>query len=356
MSPETYRARTRIIQAVRDFFTSRDYLEITPPILSPRVIPEATIPLFSTAYRIPGADDREAQPLYLLPSPEYYLKQLLSRGWGNLFSISPCFRNQEVLTRAHSLEFTMLEYYSVQKDYRDSIALTQELFASLPLGIQGDSHAPEPPTPSGGSYTAASAWPGPGGLHRNFRILTMEDAFTQILGRDLASAADPDHPDQARTGLAAMASSLDMGVQPDESWDDIFQRIFLTHIEPELPQDRPLVLLDYPYLVPSTAKRKPGTPWAERWELYAGGLEVANVYTEESDPGVTRLFMERELAQLRRQGSPVQGDPEFVSVAGSLPRCSGGALGIDRLVMLALGLDHIAQVTLFPLHRSLDRD
>ncbi|NCN06156.1 MAG: elongation factor P--(R)-beta-lysine ligase [Spirochaetales bacterium] len=318
--------RAEILRYLRSFFETRGYLEADVPVLSSLVIPESTIPLFTTALENEN-DGSNSQELYLLPSPEYYLKHLLSAGWGSLYSLGPSFRNRETPSPRHSAEFTMLEYYTLGADYVASLDLTRELLQDLPLCTD--------------SPTAHR-------LHLPVRTMTMEEAFKDLAGIDLLPLVVPeDSPEGDIQALAAAQRALaqkSMEVRPDESWDDCFQRLFLTWVEPELPDDSPLALIDFPWRIRTTAARKLDTPWAQRWELYLGTLELANVYTEETDPGQTASFLEGEQAALLQQGRRVKVDPEFPKVAGALPPCSGAAMGVDRLVMAAGGYTRLDQI------------
>ena len=132
------------------------------------------------------------------------------------------------------------------------------------------------------------------------------------------------------------------------TWEQAFHIVFLTLVEPLLPREKPLVLMDYPALVPTTARRKPGTPWAERWELYIDGVEVANCYTEETDPAaLERLFARRSAkAGCRSRTAIDQRCPRIV--AAGLPVRAPGALGLDRLEMVFLGEPVAGGGDLFP--------
>src|SRR5208337_1698149 len=135
----------------------------------------------------------------------------------------------------------------------------------------------------------------------------------------------------------------------DPTWEEAFHIIFLTLVEPSLPRSRPLVLTDYPALVPTTARRKPGTPWAERWELYVDGVETANCYTEETDPHALKALIREESE--RKKGSRVSHriDEGLADIfPPDFPSCSGTALGVDRLEMVFNGDTTLEGVILFP--------
>ncbi len=303
---EALRRRADIVRSVRAFFDERGYLAAETPQLAQRPIPEAHIELFETRYLPPDYRGAEPVPLYLLPSPEYYLKKLLAAGSGSLYEITHSFRNAESVGPQHCPEFTMLEYYTVDADGDDSLAITVELLREL--GITG-----EP------------------------LILAMEEAFDRYAGVELARILEEDR------------------TEPDGSIiekDEYFQRMFLTQVEPELPADKPVFLTRYPAAVPTLARTIPGTIWADRWELYMGGMEVANCFGEETSPERIGAFFAVQEAEKRRNcriHHPVEG--AYLGAGEPLPRSSGVAMGVDRLVMYLLGVTDIERVLSFTLLR-----
>lgn len=310
---EELRKRARIMAALREFFTTRGYLEVETPRLCATPIPEAHLDLFTTAWVAPGGEPEE---YHLLPSPEYYLKQLLARGSGNIFEIARAFRNGESRGPHHNPEFTMVEWYTVDADGDDSLAITEDLLRAL----RED---------------------------RRILTLTMEECWHQWTGIPLASALTA--PELAEEVLSRELSRQDPREIRASSWEDLFHQIFLSHVEPQLPRDQPVAITRYPAGIPTLARTIPGTPWADRWELYLGGIETANCYGEETDPAVIRQFMEAQQRakgeNRRRQG---RSDPHFLQHPHTLPRCSGVALGADRLIMHILQADHINRVISFP--------
>jgi elongation factor P--(R)-beta-lysine ligase len=315
-SLENLRRRSHILSDIRKFFEELRYIEVQTPQLAATPIPEAHIELFETAYLPPDYRCGTPVPLYLLPSPEYYLKQLLAAGSGSIYEIAHSFRNAESIGPQHNPEFTMLEYYTVDADGDDSLEITRELLTEL--GI-----AEEP------------------------LVISMEDAFSRYAGIDLAAL------------LEGASTEPDGSIMDSRTVEERFQHIFLTRVEPELPTDRPVFVTRYPAVVPTLARNIAGTPWADRWELYLGGMEVANCFGEETDPERIGEFFCRQAAEKGancRVQHPV--DMSFPGAAGAtkagaarLPRCSGVAMGVDRLVMYLLGEKEIGRVLTFPLFR-----
>lgn len=316
-----------MLQAIRKHLSGAGYLEVETPRLARTPIPESHIELFRTTLRSPtGA----REDLFLLPSPEYWLKQLIASGTGNIFEIARCFRNVEEETPHHRREFSMLELYTMDADAADSIALTEELIRAVvaetePSLLDPDTRA-----------TLRESTPYP--------RMTMCEAFHRFAGFDL----------EAHLSLESLSRAAgDMGMQAseEESWEDLFQRLFLSHVEPELPTERPLFLTDYPAAIPTLARQKPGTPWADRWELYFRGQEVANCYGEETNPEEIATFMATEAARKEAHSlEPHPVDSGYLQRPGErLPRCSGIALGIDRLIMTLANLSSLGGVIYFPI-------
>jgi lysyl-tRNA synthetase class 2 len=321
------RRRGAVLSAIRSHLGGAGYLEVETPRLARAPIPESHIELFRTTFRSPAGTREE---LFLLPSPEYWLKQLLAAGSGNIFEIARCFRNVEEVSPYHRREFSMLEFYTLDTDAEGSIALTEELIRAVVAEVDGDLLDPEIRS------TLRDSTPYP--------TMSMADAFYRFAGIELESHLSME-------SLSRAAREMGMRVSEEEGWEDLFQRLFLTHVEPQLPTERPLFLTDYPAAIPTLARQKPGTPWADRWELYFRGQEVANCYGEETNPEEIALFMADEAA--RKQAHSVEPhpvDPGFLQRPGQrLPRCSGVALGVDRLIMTLADLSSLDGVIYFPI-------
>jgi lysyl-tRNA synthetase class 2 len=309
----------RFTSAVRDFFQSRGYAEVDTPTLAPHLIPEPAIEVFQTEY-LPARGP--ARPMWLIPSPELWMKRLLAGGAGNIFQVSRSFRNGDFGGPHHNPEFRLLEWYTVGAGYLDSIRMTEDLFAHLLARA-------EP------GHPAAQLSP-------PFARISMEEAFRKYAGIDLARCQEPE-----ALRREARAKGITMSGSP--TWEEAFHIVFLTLVEPLLPRGKPLVLLDYPAQVPTTAHRRPGTPWAERWELYLDGVEIANCYTEETDRETLRAFVRQE--EERRAGCRTSHAPDrdFADLfSPGFPPCTGAALGMDRLEMAWAGEKSLEGVILFP--------
>ncbi|MHC1693067.1 MAG: amino acid--tRNA ligase-related protein [Sphaerochaetaceae bacterium] len=322
MDIQSIQGRSDLLANMRAWFRQKQYLEVATPTLSPDLIPESTIENFATQYINEFLGSRE---LYLIPSPEIHMKKIIAEIKRSIYQFSSCFRNCEQVGSHHNPEFTMLEYYTVGADEQDSIAITEDLIAHTAL----DS-CPEHILPP-------------------FRKMSMAEACHTYAGFDLDA-------NQSISRLRQTALGLGLHL-PDaqESWESTFNRIFLTFVEPALPQDRPLVLDEYPQQIVCLAKRTPGGPYRQRWELYAGGIEVANCYNEELDANTIRAYYRDEYAHLATQrnlsGTVIPDcDHHFADIFDSTyPACSGVAMGMDRLLMLQLGRADLGGVILFPL-------
>ncbi|MDR1239286.1 MAG: LysR family transcriptional regulator [Treponema sp.] len=342
--------RARIFREIRSFFDQQNYLELDTPLLAPNLIPETCLEVFETAYVAPpGSKTRSATPYWLVPSPEIWMKKLIAQHRTSVYQICKCFRNGESTGHLHSPEFTMLEYYTMEADYQDSLALTEKLFLRLlELCPQGEIY-PQ----NGGTELRSGQSPG---LHLPFLRLTMEEAFARYAGFDLFKAAD-------QGTLTAEAHKLGLNPPPNMAVPALYDLIFIHTVEPSLPRDRVVALTDYPAFVPCLAKKSGDGRTVERWELYARGVELANCYSEETDPDEIRRYFDREGQEKNRTALvphkidddywknflPKAGSPSHEGKAQGFPRCSGVAMGLDRLFMALMGKSSIDSTLPFPM-------
>jgi elongation factor P--(R)-beta-lysine ligase len=316
-------ARSKMITAVRKFFLEKAYLEIESPVLAPARIPESHIELFRSVFKNTFTKERD---LYLLPSPELWMKRLLSEGFPSCFQISKCFRNAEQIGAHHNPEFSMLEWYTVDADYLDSYDLTRELLDCL-----------GPVFPEDFARGLSS-----------IKRISMHELFLEHTGIDLCRCS---------TLPGLIAEAAEQGIETAGAvWEEAFNKIFLQYAEPELAQYPAVFLYDYPIQIPCLAKVKLAKAgkeimWRERWELYLHGMEIANCYTEETDPKEVGKFIAGEGeggAHVPGTGNDVAEQQGFADLCASMPSCSGVALGVDRLLMALTGKKRIEDVLLFP--------
>ncbi|MDR2468477.1 MAG: LysR family transcriptional regulator [Spirochaetaceae bacterium] len=322
-------ARAEIYRRVRLFFDERGYLELDTPLLSPDLIPETCLEVFKTEF-ISAHSGVKPRELYLIPSPEIWMKRVIADTGRSVYQICKCFRNYESTGRMHNPEFTMLEYYTMNAGYLDSLAITEELFGKL-------LNEPLP-----GSFQEAADYDA---LRPPFVRLTMEEAFCRYAGFSLNDAL-------AAGTLAAEAGRLGLNMPPGTDDGTLYNLIFIHAVEGKLHDKRPVVLLDYPAAVPCLAALNPAeerkSATRQRWELYVRGIETANCYTEETDAAKINAYFKTESELKRRSARVIHHiDAEYWKIflpkiaqgghSRPFPCCSGVAIGMDRLIMVLLG-------------------
>lgn len=284
------RLRAGILHLIRDWFHRHDFVEVETPIRIPCPALELHI------------DAIASESAYLRTSPELHMKRLLAEGLENIYQMGPCFRAGESGPRHHP-EYCMLEWYRTHADYRgildDTVSLVRHLCPSGSLDYQGQSIDVEAP----------------------WHILRVSQAFQDHAGWNPAADFD--------------ANRFDL---------DLVEKV-----EPGLPKDRPVVLIDYPAPVAALSRLKPeDSRLAERWELYIAGVELANAYSELTDPVEQRARFEACAKQREYMEKPVYPlDEKFLHSIERMPPCGGIALGVDRLVMLLADVTDLALVTTF---------
>lgn len=288
------RSRALIISAVRDFFLREGFLEVDTPHRIPAPIPECHIDLMPSG------------SWFLHPSPEICMKRMLSAGFERIYQICHCWRDGE-RGRLHLPEFAMLEWYRSGADYDSLMDDCKELITH-----------------------AAEAVGAHGGLVRNGGSISLEVPWEKLSVREAF----------ARHG----------GMEAEEALErDLFDEIMVRDIEPRLGRERPTFLVEYPAARGSLARLKPGDPAvAERFELYIGGLELANAFSELCDPVEQRERFGKELGYRASLGKPGHPLPEnFLRDLADMPPSAGIALGLDRLVMVLLDAASIDEVVAF---------
>ena len=329
MDWSVFRLRAKIVQAMRAFFESQDFLEIDAPLLTPFPTLDANIHSLES---VSTAADGIRKTLFLHTSPEHAMKKLLAAGAERIFFLGKVFRDRE-LTRLHNPEFTMLEWYRANATYHDIQDDTeavvrhvaQAVFSSDVLTFQGHQIDLTPP------------WP----------RVRLNDLFIQKAGIDLEA-------DMSISALEKAADSLSVHRHPDDDWETLFFRIWMDKIEPGLGLDKPVFVTDYPSRMGLMAKRKADNPdWVERAELYMAGVELANGYSELLDAEEQRQRFLQEQEEKRAQGyGHYAVDEELLDALDSgIPPSAGMALGVDRLVMLLLDKPDIRDVIPFPVHQ-----
>ncbi len=284
--------RGELLRALRSFFHSHGYIEVTTPVRIAAPAPEEFID-------VPSSGE-----MFLRASPELEMKQLLAGGHEKIYQIGPCFREGE-FGRLHRPEFTMLEFYETGSDYLQLLDFTRKMLISATKELFGVPRCKYLDT----VIDFASEW----------EITTVAEACKNFAGT---------------TPGAALESGN-------------FDCIMIDKIEPALSRTAPAVLIDYPASRASLARLKPDNPAiAERWELYLGGIEIANTYSELTDPVIQKQRFRQEETARRAAGKSPYPEPEafYAALDKGLPECSGCALGFDRLVMILTDSSDISEV------------
>lgn len=338
------RERALLNETIRGFLKARGYLEVETPLFvaSPDISPNLTH--FETVAVEPNGTEYKGA---LITSPEYSMKKLLGQGLEAIYSLTKVFRNNEEFGGTHNPEFTMLEWYRQGKDYHFGMDETEAL---VRVCVAAFAHL-LPQTPS-------TPVEGDGSLIRrvlpllskervgvrsemSFRRVRVRDLFLQHVGIDLDMATEADQ--------RAACERLALNPSPTDTESDLFYRLFLAKVEPNLGAD-PIFVYDYPKHQAALSRLTPDGKYGERFELYVGGLELCNAFTELTDAAEQRQRFESELEERKTLGKtafPI--DEELLKRLPSVRHPTfGNALGVDRLHMLCAGVASIRDVLLFP--------
>ncbi|WP_343232630.1 EF-P lysine aminoacylase EpmA [Microvirga antarctica] len=323
--------RNRIQQAFRGFFAGADFVEVDTATLQVSPGNEAHLHAFATEAIAP---DGGRTPLYLHTSPEFACKKLLAAGEARLNCFSHVYRNRE-RGPLHHPEFTMLEWYRAGEPYA---VLMQDCGKLLALAAES---AGRPIL----SFRDRQADP-----FLEPERLSVTEAFDRYAGIDLLASLSPDGRQTDAPRLAAALVAAGLRVASDDTWSDLFSRVIVERIEPRLGIGRATILDEYPVIEAALARPTVHDPRvAERFELYACGVELANAFGELTDPvEQARRFAVEMDEKMRVYGERYPVDDDFLAALAHMPEASGIALGFDRLVMLATGASRIEQVLWAP--------
>lgn len=311
----TLNKRAQLIRSIREFFYQKGVLEVDTPALSHATVTDQHLHSFCTRFDNPMSPN--ATELFLQTSPEFAMKRLLCAGSGSIYQICKSFRNEEA-GRFHNPEFTMLEWYRVGYDHHQLMTEVDELI-QLILETEPAER------------------------------MTYQQAFLQHLNCDpLIASLDELRALASRYGYQDIAAN-------ESSKDTLMMLLFSQHIEPHIGQDRPCLVYEFPASQAALAKISKDNPLvAERFELYFKGIELANGFHELSDAKEQRRRFEHDNQTRLSQGlQSMPLDKNLIAaLEHGLPECAGVALGIDRLLMLALNCDSIDQVNAFVHNRA----
>ncbi|WP_417345177.1 elongation factor P--(R)-beta-lysine ligase [Ferrimonas sp.] len=309
------RQRAKLMASIRQFFARLDVMEVDTPALSRAATTDLHLHSFDTRFVGPGAAD--GVPLYLMTSPEFHMKRLLCAGSGAIYQLCKSFRNEEA-GRHHNPEFTMLEWYRPGFDHHQ---LMDEMAELLQLVL----NCAEP------------------------ERMSYQQVFIQVTG------VDPLERDLAALRRCCQEHGLGDIADIEEDLDTLLQLLFSMVVEPVIGQQRPCFVFDFPASQAALARISPTDKRvAERFEVYFKGIELANGFHELSDADEQLRRFEADNGKRLQAGLPERPiDHQLIrALAAGLPDCAGVALGVDRLIMLALGESHIDAVTAFPVSRA----
>jgi len=312
-SPDALLLRAEILAKIRAFFAERRVLEVETPLLASAPVTDLHLQALTSQFRGPGAD--EGLELFLQTSPEFAMKRLLASGSGPIYQICRAFRDGEA-GRRHNPEFTILEWYRPGWDHHRLMDEMDELLAAILCSRSGER-------------------------------LTYAEAFERYAGLAIFGESDD--------ALRLRVADLDVSDLEGLSRNDLLDLVLTHVVEPKLGHCQPTFIHDYPASQASLARVRDGEPpLAERFEVFAEGIELANGYHELTDPAVQRQRFETDLEARRNLDLPVVPIDErlLAALEHGLPECAGVALGVDRLLMLASGTRDIADIIAFPIDRA----
>jgi lysyl-tRNA synthetase class 2 len=339
--------RAKIIALIRDFFYQEGFLEVETPSL---VYLPGMEPYLDPVKVSLDLQQEKNVPAYLVTSPEYAMKKILAGGFAKIFQICKSFRGGEAVDNLHNPEFTILEWYHVRADYKNIADEMERMVVYIANNLHRDARANSKLKTQNSKLNLKI---------ENLKIdyqgsvidltppwerLTMREAFEKYAKIDLDRNLD-------RLSIAKTAKAKGYKVNPDDKYDDIFFKIFLSEIEPYLGKNKPTILMDWPAQMAALSKLKDNDPrYAERFEVYAGGLELGNAFSELIDSKEQKKRLEEERELRKKLGKDVYGiDEEFLEALESgFPATGGIAVGVDRIVMLFLDTKNIEDVLFFP--------
>jgi elongation factor P--beta-lysine ligase len=317
------------IQSIRNFFIDRNFHEVDTPTLL------AKIPIEPNLYPLKTVWKNRDFTFYLPTSPESALKRVIAQGIGNCFAIAKVFRDLEDIGPTHNLEFSMLEWYEMGKNYRDIAKTTKELILSSLHAIQQKLNLPQSDT-----ITYQSNQINLGGDWYEF---TLKKLFKKYANIDLSQNLNTNQ-------IIATAKSKGYNTGGVTTWEPLYTQIFINEIESKLPKDKPVIIFDYPTQISPLCQKCFDSPgFSQRFEFYIGGMEIGNAYTELTDSKILQNNFDNETKFRKENNLPTHPyDQKFVEACGKLPSCAGIGLGVDRLAMLFANTQNIEDVLYFP--------
>ncbi|MBT4541808.1 MAG: EF-P lysine aminoacylase GenX [Candidatus Magasanikbacteria bacterium] len=311
--------RADIVRAIREFFWEKGFLEVEVPLIvrhpgqEPNLSPMEVI--------VKDERNKEYQG-YLHTSPEYALKKVLAAGYTNVFSLGKCFRNNESFGGDHNPEFTMLEWYRKEVDFHALMDDCEKMYIHIEKKVH--------------KKIKEVSW----------KRLHMRDLWKQYIGVNLDMY-------QTTEAIFALCKQKGYTVDEKETYEALFYRIFLNEIEPKIKEIPFLIIHHYPKQMASLARISKEDPlYAERFELYIDGVEIANAFSELTDKEEQKQRLKKEQQQRKEeQKETYEVDNDFIDAVGQLPACAGIALGVDRLVQHYTSCKNIDDVLVLPMSK-----
>ena len=324
---DRYFVRENVLRAVRSFFDTKQFHEVETPLLLKAPAAESYLDVFETKLL---DRDRKETPAYLSTSPELALKKLIVAGIGNCYSITKSFRNMETDSHTHNPEFTILEWYRIGATYTSLMEDCKNLVLSINHALgHGDTL-----TYQGVTFDLAGVW----------EKITIKEAFLKWAGINFDEFLDD-------TTARKIAKEKGYTVVDKNTWEELYDQIFLNEVEPHLGKTKPTIIYEFPGCLAALSKKKESdTRYAERFEWYIGGLELGDCYTELTDWKEQQDRFDAELAEVKRLGKTTYDyDHDFIdALKVGMPDTSGIAVGLDRLIMLLADTTRIADTLFFP--------
>lgn len=349
--------REKIVESIREFFKKRNFHEVETPLVVPEVIPESYLEYFET-YLLDR--NRNKRKVFLTTSPEASIKKLLVAGIGNCFEITKSFRNTETQSYLHNPEFTILEWYRVGATYKDIMEDCERLMKYILAKVKTFNNQRSKDTKTqkantnlsyqGKKIDLSSPW-------ERISVIEALDKYAYISFDEITNPLkflNSSNTLFPGSKIARVARSKGYKIEAKNTWEEIFNQIFLNEIQPHLGTGgRPTIVYDYPAPMAALAKlKKTDNRLAERFEFYISGLELGNCFTELTDYRQQKRIFDKEMNLRYKLGKiKVKPDNDFlVALKTGLPDCAGIAVGIDRLVMLFTDSESISDALLFPMN------
>ncbi len=321
--------KEQTVHAIRQYFLDKNFHEIYTPTLMP------SIPLEPNLYPLKTCWTHKNIDFFFATSPESSLKKLIAKGIGNCFSISKIVRDLEDIGPTHNLEFSMLEWYEIGKNYKDLVKTTQDLVMYIYRAIL--KYLNKKPTNllkyQDQTIDLSSPW----------YSFTLKQLFSNFADLDLSK-------NLTFSAIKKTAHKKGYNIDGVTSWEPLYTQIFINEIENNLPTDKPIIIFDYPTRTSPLCKPCLNNPgFSQRFEFYIGGMEIGNAYTESTSSKDILAHTKKEQQFRKIHHLPIHPyDKDFIRSCGKLPPCAGIGLGVDRLAMLFSNTTNIEDVLYFP--------